>query len=151
MIMEYSVSDEVYSLYLRLINAWNNRNASEMAEQFTDDGEPIGFDGSQVIGREDILSHLKPIFEKHPTPPFVNKVKSIRFLGSNIALLRAIVGMVPHGKADLNPDLNAHQTLVAVKKGDEWRIEMFQNTPPQFHGRPELVDKMTEELRQLLQ
>jgi uncharacterized protein (TIGR02246 family) len=150
MIMESSVSKEVYSLYQELINAWNNRSASGMAEQFTDEGELIGFDGSQVIGREDILSHLKPIFENHPTPLFVNKVKGIRLLGSNIALLRAIVGMVPHGKTDLNPELNAHQTLIAVKRDDEWRIELFQNTPAQFHGRPKLVEKMTEELRQLL-
>ncbi|TMB75962.1 MAG: DUF4440 domain-containing protein, partial [Chloroflexi bacterium] len=27
---------------------------------------------------------------------------------------------------------------------------LFQNTPAQFHGRPELVQQLTEELRQLL-
>jgi hypothetical protein len=27
---------------------------------------------------------------------------------------------------------------------------LYQNTPAQFHGRPELVQKMTEELQQLL-
>ncbi len=147
--METSVVDKVRSLYEHLINAWNSRIASGMAEQFTDDGELIGFDGSQVIGREEILSHLEPIFENHPTPPFVSKVKDIRLLSSDVVLLRAIVGMVPPGKADLNPELNAHQTLIAVKVENEWRIELFQNTPAQFHGRPKLVERMTEELRQV--
>jgi hypothetical protein len=32
----------------------------------------------------------------------------------------------------------------------KWRIALFQNTPAQFHGRPELVQQLTEQLRQLL-
>jgi uncharacterized protein (TIGR02246 family) len=150
MMLESVGSKEVFSLYQQLINAWNIRNASEMAEQFTEMGELIGFDGSQVIGREEIFSHLKPIFDNYPTPPFISKVKSIQLLSSDVALLRAIVGMVPHGETDLNPELSAHQTLVAVKRENGWRTELFQNTPAQFHGRPELVEQMTEELRQIL-
>jgi hypothetical protein len=42
------------------------------------------------------------------------------------------------------------QTLIAVKRDGQWRIVLFQNTPAQLHGRPELVQAMTEELRQLL-
>ena len=51
---------------------------------------------------------------------------------------------------DLDPQLNAVQTVVAAKRNGEWRIVLFQNTPAQLHGRPELVREMTEELRQLL-
>lgn len=80
----------------------------------------FGFDGSQMIGPEQILSQLKSIFEEHPTPPFVSKVKDIRILGSNTAILRAIVGMVPPGKSELEPELNAHQTLVAVRREKEY-------------------------------
>jgi uncharacterized protein (TIGR02246 family) len=148
--MKSSISNEVIALYQQLIDAWNNRNAGAMAEQFTEKGELIGFDGSQAIGREEIFSHLQPIFENHLTPPYVSKVKDVRFLSSEIAILRAIAGMVPPGHSDIEPKLNAHHTLVAVKSEEGWRIELFQNTPAQFHGRPELVEQMTEELRQLL-
>ena len=96
------------------------------------------------------FTDLKPIFEDHPTAPFVTKVKDIRPLGTDAAILHAIAGMIPPGKTDIEPSVNAHQTLVAVKKDDDWRIELFQNTPAQFHGRPELVEEMTEELRELL-
>ncbi|MGO4889551.1 SgcJ/EcaC family oxidoreductase [Anaerobacillus sp. MEB173] len=148
--MNFSVLEEINSIYEKLIGAWNNRSASGMAELFTGEGELIGFDGSHVIGREDILSHLKPIFENHPTPPFVSKVKSKRILGSDIAILRAIVGMIPHGETELNPELNAHQTLIVAKRDVGWGIELFQNTPAQFHGRPELVEQMTNELKDMI-
>lgn len=148
--MNNSVHDNVLKLYQTLIDAWNNRDAKKMAEQFTEQGVQIGFDGSKVIGQEEIFSHLTPIFEDHPTASFITKVKNIRSLGSNTVILHAISGMVPPGKTDIEPATNAHQTLVAVKKGSDWRIELFQNTPAQFHGRPELVEEMTEELSQLL-
>ena len=145
-----SIQDEIKTLYQKLIEAWNKRDARGMAEQFSEQGVQIGFDGSKLIGKEEIFSHLKPIFEDHPTPPFITKVKDIRPLGTDAAILHAIAGMIPPGKTDIEPSVNAHQTLVAVKKDHDWRIELFQNTPAQFHGRPELVEEMTEELRELL-
>jgi uncharacterized protein (TIGR02246 family) len=150
MIMNASVSNKIHALYQQLIDGWNNRSAHAMAEQFIEDGEIIGFDGSQSIGRKEILSHLAPIFEHHLTAPFVSKIKSVRLLGSDAAILRAIAGMVPHGQSDIQPNLNTHHTIVAVNNEGKWSIQLFQNTPAQFHGRPELVEQMTEELRQLL-
>ncbi|MEF3303309.1 SgcJ/EcaC family oxidoreductase [Paenibacillus sp. GYB003] len=143
-------SNEVEALYRQLLTAWNDRNARGMAELFAEEGELIGFDGSQAIGPDDIFSHLDPIFRDHPTARFVSKVKTVRPLGSEAAMLRAIAGMVPRGQSDLNPAANAHQTLVVAKNAGDWRIRLFQNTPAQFHGRPELVERMTAELRSLL-
>lgn len=110
----------------------------------------IGFDGSKVIGKKEILLHLEPIFEQHPTARFITKVKEIRLLGTEVAIIHAIAGMIPPGKTDIEPKVNAIQTLVAVKKDGFWRVELFQNTPAQFHGRPELVVEMTNELQHLL-
>ncbi|WP_044894974.1 SgcJ/EcaC family oxidoreductase [Bacillus alveayuensis] len=148
--MIIAISNEIQALYHQFLEAWNNRNARAMADLFADKGEMIGYDGSQEIGSEEIFSHLKAIFEDHPTARFVGKVKNVRLLGSNIAILRAIAGMVPPGQSDINPKVNTHHTLVAEKNEGKWRIQLFQNTPAQFHGRPELVEQMTEELRQLL-
>jgi uncharacterized protein (TIGR02246 family) len=141
---------EVRALYQQLIDGWNTRNADAMAAPFTEDGEVIGFDGSEMTGRQEITTTLQKIFAGHPVPPFVSKVKGVRFLGTDTAILRAIVGMVPPGKTDLDPTLNAHQTVVAEKRDGKWGVALFQNTPAQFHGRPELVQKMTEELKEVL-
>ncbi|BFH13805.1 SgcJ/EcaC family oxidoreductase [Paenibacillus melissococcoides] len=143
--MDAQATIEAENLYHQLIEAWNSRYAAGMAELFAADGKLIGFDGSLASGPEDILGHLQPIFEHHPTAPFTTKVKHIRLLDSNTALLRAIAGMVTPGQSGLNPDVNTHHTLVAVRAGGQWRIELFQNTPAQFHGRPELVRQMTDE------
>jgi len=141
---------EVRTLYRQVIDGWNQRNADAFATPFAPDGEVIGFDGSRMTGRAEIASTLGQIFADHVTAPYVSKVRSVRLLSPEVAILRAIVGMVPPGQSDLNPAVNAHQTLVAAKRDGRWHIELFQATPAQFHGRPELVQQMTEELRQLL-
>ena len=140
----------VRALYHALLNAWNRRSAKEMAAQFTPDGNMVGFDGSTVNGRAEIEAHLAPIFQDHPTAAYVAKVREVRLLAPNVAILRAVSGMVPPGKSDLNPAVNAIHTLIAVKDAGAWRVALFQNTPAQFHGRPELAQQLTDELRQLL-
>jgi uncharacterized protein (TIGR02246 family) len=141
---------EVRELYRRMLEGWNERNAAAFAAPFAEDGESIGFDGSQLVGKTEIVSTLQQIFANHPTAPYVSKVKSVTLLSPEVAILRAIAGMVPPGQSDINPAVNTLQTLIAVKRDGRWRIQLFQNTPAQFHGRPELVQQMTEELRQLL-
>jgi hypothetical protein len=49
--------------------------------------------------------------------------------------------------ADINPAVNAVQSLLAVKQDGRWRIALLQNTPAAFHGRPDLSDQLTAELR----
>lgn len=60
---------EVRALYQQLLDGWNKRSADAMVEPIAEDGELIGFDGSQYIGRAEILSNLQQIFSHHPTPP----------------------------------------------------------------------------------
>ncbi|MCF8564585.1 SgcJ/EcaC family oxidoreductase [Alicyclobacillus tolerans] len=145
-----SRQQQVKALYQQLLDAWNHKDARAMADLYTEDGEQIGFDGSQVFGQAEIYAHIAPIFEQHETARFVGKVKSVLFLSQDIAILRAIAGMVAPGQSDLNPKLNAHQTMISIRAEETWRIVLFQNTPAQFHGRPELVEQMSAELRQQL-
>ncbi|MFC4023899.1 SgcJ/EcaC family oxidoreductase [Oceanobacillus longus] len=144
--MDKLIENQIIGLYQQLIISWNNRQAHDMADVFTEDGVQIGFDGSVADGREEIFSHIAPIFRDHPTAPFVTKIKEISLLNNDTAILRAIAGMVPPGQSDINSEVNAHQTMVAVHKNGNWRVKLFQNTPAQFHGRPELVEEMTTEL-----
>lgn len=141
---------EVRGLYRHVLDGWNQQNAEAFTAPFASDGEVIGFDGSQMIGRAEIAATLGQIFADHVTAPYISKVRSVRLLSPEVAILRAIVGMVPPGRGDLNPALNAHQTLVAAKHDGTWQIALLQTTPAQFHGRPDLVQHMTEELRQVL-
>ena len=137
-------------LYQTLLEAWNDKDAHEMAELFSENGNVIGFDGSQMDGRKQIESVLGQIFADHPTPVYVAAVRGVRFLAPGVAILRAVAGMVPRGHSDINPALNVVQSLIATKEQDRWRLALFQNTPAAFHGRPELSEQLTAELRQAL-
>ena len=145
-----SDESEVCALYRGMMDGWNKRNAESFAAPFAEDGDVIGFDGSQQTGRAEIAAAMGQIFANHLTPIYVSKIRSVRLLSADVAILRADVGMVPNGKSDLDPQFNALQTLVASKRDGRWCIVLFQNTPAQFHGRPELVQQMIEELQQLL-
>lgn len=146
----YSLDEDIKPLYQRLLDCWNQRTAEGYAELFSEDGNVVGFDGSQMNGRREIASELGRIFADHQTATYVAKVREVRFLTSEVAVLRAVVGMVPPGQNDINPAVNAVQTLVAVSGEGGWRIALFQNTPAAYHGRPELAEALTEELRELL-
>jgi uncharacterized protein (TIGR02246 family) len=143
-------SDEeraVRGLYETLLDNWNTRNADAFAGLFEEDANVVGFDGSQLNGRAEIASTLGQIFTQHQTAAFVGIVRDVRFLCADIALLRAVAGMVPPGQSDVNPAVNAVQTAIAIRHDDRWQLTLFQNTPAAFHGRPELSSQLTEDLQ----
>src|SRR5919199_5369297 len=140
-------SDEVRTLYQRLLDAWNAQDASSYAELFAPTGSIVGFDGSPVDGRAAVETHLRGIFGHHRTASYVGIVREVRPLGDGAALLRAVAGMIPPGKTDINPATNAVQSLVAVRDGGRWSVALFHNTPAAFHGRPEAVEALAAELR----
>ena len=137
-------------LYQRLIEAWNKRNARDYALVFASNGSIVGFDGSQVNGQMEIGAHVSEIFSHHQTASYVTIVREVRPIAGDVTLLRANAGMVPPGEDDINPELNAVQSMVAARKGGKWEIALFQNTPAAFHARPDDSKKLTEELRAVL-
>ena len=145
-----SFDGEVRALYRSLIDAWNDRDAAGFATCFAVDGSTVGFDGSTLEGPIEIERSLRQIFADHPTARYVTKVKTLSFPILSVGLLRAVVGMVPPGENDVNPAVNAIQSLVAIQREGAWRIALFQNTPAAFHGRPEMVEAHTHEIREML-
>ncbi len=144
-------TEQIIALYQAWLDAWNARNAAGMAAIFAEDGNLIGFDGSQLNGRDELHVTLDNIFNHHQTAAYVAIIREIRLLSPGVAWLKAEVGMVPAGKNDINPALNAVQTLIALKGEDgNWQISLFQNTPAALHGQPELLEQMNVELRKVL-
>ena len=138
---------EARELYRQLLEAWDKRNARDFALLFRSDGNIVGFDGTQVFGQTDIGAHLSEIFSHHQTARYVSIVREVRSLTDGATILSAVAGMIPPDKDDINPDVNAVQTLIAVKKAGAWKVALFQNTPAALHGRPDAAKKLTEELR----
>lgn len=139
--------EAVRTLHRALLESWNARDPIGFSGKFAEGGVSVGFDGSTVSGQEQIQAHLQEIFGQHQTAAYVAKVREVRFLSAEAAPLRAVVGMVPPGQTDINPEVNAVQVLVAVKEEGEWRVALLQNTPAALYGRPDLSDQLTNELR----
>ena len=142
--------EAVADVYRRLIGGWNANDAAEMAAAVARDGLVIGYDGSQMFGRDQVQQQLAEIFRDHRTASYVTKVRSVHTLGEDIGLLHAVVGMVPPGGSEILGERNAIQTVVARRDDEGWSAVLFQTTPAQFHGRPELAAALTAELAEVL-
>jgi len=142
---------QIEKLYRDLLDFWNSQDAKGMASLFSKDGSIVGFDGSQMNGKMQMESEIGQIFAHHRTASYVGKIREIRLLRKDVVLLRAVAGMVQKGEKEIDQEVNAIQSLVAVKDNGMWLISLFQNTPAQFHGRPELAEALTEELQQEVQ
>ena len=138
---------DVRDLYERMIAGWNAGDAAAMTRDFADDGQIVGFDGSEVSGREQIASYLGGVFADHKVASYVTLIHEVRELAPDVMLLRAHAGMVPPGKSEINRATNAVQTLIAVKHGARWQIALFQNTPAAWHGREDDVRALIAELQ----
>ena len=136
-------------LLASLHDRWNARDAQGFANLFDAGGVSIGFDGSTEVGARTIAEHLAAIFADHVPAQYIGRIEDVRELAPDVAIVRGIAGMVPPDGGELLPDRNVIQTIVAVRGGDDWKIVLFQNTPAQFHGRPEAVEEMTAALRRL--
>lgn len=118
----------IIALFQHLLDVWDRRSASDFASLFEDGANVTGFDGSQMNGQAAIEAEIRQIFDHHQTAAYVGKFREVRFLAPEVAILRAAVGMVTPGQKDLNPAVNAIQSLNAHAAGtvdlipDHWRF-----------------------------
>lgn len=141
----------IRALYRQLMDGWNAGSGDAFASSFEEDGDLVGFDGTHLKGRQEIAlfhQHLFDMFLKGSR--LVGKVRSVRFLTSDVAIMHTVGGTVLAGQTDLEPERNSVQTLVTIKRNGKWNIAAFQNTRATYTGRPEESQKLTEELQALL-
>src|SRR5215203_184448 len=148
--MDRDRRNQALTLYEGLLRAWNDQNADGFGAVFTENGSAVGFDGSTMNGRQEIVETIRAIFMNHRTATYVAKIRDVRELGADVVLVRAVVGMRPPGSADLNPAVNAIQSVVMTAQDATLRVALLHNTPAAFHGRPELAEELTRELTDVL-
>lgn len=141
-----SKKEQLQAIYLHLLESWNSNDATAYADLFSDDGFVVGFDGSEMHGREDIQKQLQQIFKDHRVSPYVSIVRETRQWSQDIFMLTSTVGMIPFGSSTVNPKVNAIQNMVVSFEHGKGEIIFFQNTPAAYHGRPEKAEQLTQEL-----
>jgi uncharacterized protein (TIGR02246 family) len=139
------------ALYEQVMAGWNSGDGNAFAAPFAEDADFVAFDGSYFKGREEIASFHQVLFDQFlKGTRLVGKVRGVRLLTPDVAVMHAVGGTVMPGQSDLEPARNSIQTLVATKHAGEWHLAAFQNSRAAYMGRPELGQALTEELRQLL-
>ena len=137
----------VEELYANLMEAWNKRDAKAFEDLFILDGDLVGFDGTQAHGQGSIGEHLRQVFDAHATLKYVYRITGVTQISTDVAIVRAIAGMVPPGSKDFDPKLHAVHRMTAVHRGGAYRVALFQNTPARLDNRPQEIEQMTADLR----
>jgi len=151
MVMDAADEAAIRSLYQQCMEGWNSGSGEAFAAVFAEDGDLVGFDGTHFRGRREIAPFHQQLFDTYVKGSrLVGKVRSVRFLTPDVAVMHAVGGTVMAGESDLAPDRNSVQTLVAAKRDGDWRIAAFQNTRAEYIARPADAAALTQELRQLL-
>ena len=152
--MSASESDEeaIRALFFQMMDGWNKGSGEAFSAPFEEDGEQVGFDGTHLKGRQHIASFHQQLFDTFVKGSrLVGKVRSLRFLTPDVAIMHTIGGTIMAGQTDVEPERNSVQVFTA-KKDDRgnWRIAAFANIRAQYIGRPEQSQELTEELRSLI-
>ena len=142
----------VRSLCFQMIDSWNKGSGDAFAAPFAKDGDLVGFDGMHLKGRQEIASfHQRLLNTFVKGSRLVGKIRNVRFLTPDVAIMHVIGGTIMDGQTDIDPERNSIQTLVVIKDSDgKWRLAAFQNTRAQYIGRPDMSQALTEELRKEL-
>src|SRR5215207_232457 len=142
----------IRSLYFQMIDGWNKGNGEAFASPFAEDADLVGFDGMHLKGCQEIASFHQQLFDTFVKGSrLVGKIRNVRFLNPNVAIMHAVGGTIMAGQSDIEPERNSIHTLVIMKESDDkWRVTAFQNTRAQYIGRPEMTHELTEELRKEL-
>jgi uncharacterized protein (TIGR02246 family) len=77
---------EVVAADKKLMDAFNQGNAGQVADMFLPDGELIDESGTVYLGKDEIGGLLKSFFEKYPGAKTVSQIESVRLI-SGLALL----------------------------------------------------------------
>jgi uncharacterized protein (TIGR02246 family)/steroid delta-isomerase-like uncharacterized protein len=143
----------VRTLYFQMIDGWNKGVGDVFAASFAEDADLVGFDGTHLKGRHEIASFHQRLFDTFVKGSrLVGKVRNVRFLTPNVAIMHSVGGTIMAGQSDIESERNSVHTIVAKKDdiSSQWRIVAFQNTRAQYIGRPDMVQALTEDLRQEL-
>ena len=140
---------QVEVCYRKALQAWNLRDPDRFASFFLEDGHAIGFDGSSMDSRAEIASTLAAVFLNQRIGWYVSKVIDVSEIAPGVALLRAVVGMVPPDSLDLDLTVSAVQSVIFVASNDDVKIALLQSTPASFFGRPEVAGLLRMELEEI--
>ena len=97
-------------LYQQMVDGWNRGSGEVFAAPYAQDGVVVGYDGTYLNGRREIASLHQQIFDRFVKGSrLVWKIRSVRFLTADVALLHAISGTVMAQQLNIDQERNSIQ------------------------------------------
>lgn len=126
----------IRALFERLLEDWGRGDGEAYGSRFTEDADYVAFDGSHTKGRGEISTSHQQLFDKFlKGTRLTGRILSIKFPSPDVALVHTTGGTIMRGKTRPSPERHSIQTLIAVRKGGEWRFAAFHNTRVRPIGR----------------
>jgi uncharacterized protein (TIGR02246 family) len=96
---------KIHALYQQLMDGWNRGSGKDFATPFADNGDLVGFDGTQLKGRQEIDSFHQQLFDAYVKGSrLVGRIRSVRFLTSDVVIMHAVCGTIMSGGTDIEPE-----------------------------------------------
>lgn len=128
--------EAIYALFEALLDDWGRGDGAAYGSRFTANADYVAFDGTHTRGREEISVSHQELFDRHlKGTRLVGEIESVKFIGSDVALVHASGGTVMRGRTKPSPERASIQTLVAVRCNGEWLLTAFHNSRVRPIGR----------------
>jgi uncharacterized protein (TIGR02246 family) len=111
-----------------MIDAWNRGSAAEFAAPFSDDADFVAFEGTHLVGREQIRAYHERLFGNDLQATHLDgTVKFVHFLKPDFAVLHGVGTTTLAGQPRPLPSRDSMQMFVAVKRQGRWQFEAMLN------------------------
>jgi uncharacterized protein (TIGR02246 family) len=119
----------IRELFQQLLDDWGRGDGRTYGSRFTEDADYVAFDGSHTTGREQIAASHQQLFDRWlKGTRLTGRIERLRFLSPDVALVHATGSTIFPGETQPRPSRASIQTLVAIRRGGEWRFTAFHNT-----------------------
>ncbi|WP_181777080.1 SgcJ/EcaC family oxidoreductase [Amycolatopsis pittospori] len=122
---------EVLAVLGKLVDAWNEGDATAYARLFTEDADYVTFFGMNMPGRQVIESAHRALFEgplKGSKLVADGDEPKVRFVRPDVAIVVSGGGSSLAGGGKPEPGRESTLTYVLVEEAEGWRVASFQNT-----------------------
>ncbi len=128
------LEDGVRKLVEAFNKGYNSGDANALTALFADDAAIIDSEGAEIRGRDQLSIHYKSAFAEGPTTKISGELESIRFPTPDVGSASGRFALVDaHGDVLVS----GRFSLIAVRKGDGWKIAELQDQSVKATGPAE--------------
>lgn len=99
---------DIRELYQQMVYGWNRGSGKGFAAPYAEDGVLVGYDGTYPKRHREMASFDQQIFDRFVKGSrFVWKIRSVRFLTADVALIHAVSGTVMAGQLNIDQERNS--------------------------------------------